>query len=78
MPFFLSLRMAKKKEKGETEEKDRKVTEAAAAAAEARRARAVVVEVVRDGQSLERTEEFLYEQEFLAETADIDTESRFT
>ena len=78
MPFFLSLRMAKTKEKGETEEKDRKVTEAAAAAAEARRARAVVVAVVRDGQSLERTEEFLSELEFLAETADIDTVRRFT
>ena len=78
MPFFLSLRMAKTKEKGETEEKDRKVTEAAAAAAEARRACAVVVAVVRDGQSLERTEEFLSELEFLAETADIDTVRRFT
>ena len=43
-----------------------------------RRERAVVVAVVRDGQSVEQTEEFLSELEFLAETADIDTVRRFT
>ena len=34
--------------------------------------------VVRDGQSVAQTEEFLSELEFLAETADIDTVCRFT
>ena len=43
-----------------------------------RRERAGVVAVVRDGQSVEQTEEFLSELEFLAETADIDTVRRFT
>lgn len=46
-------------------------------AAAERRERAVVVAVVRDGQSVAQTEEFLAELEFLAETADIDTERRF-
>ena len=42
------------------------------------RERAVVVAVIRDGQSVEQTEEFLGELEFLAETADIVTVRRFT
>ncbi len=42
------------------------------------RERAVVVAVIRDGQSVEQTEEFLGELEFLAETADIVTIRRFT
>ena len=42
------------------------------------RDRAVVVAVIRDGQSVEQTEEFLGELEFLAETADIVTVRRFT
>ncbi len=42
------------------------------------RERAVVVAVIRDGQSVEQTEEFLGELEFLAETADIVTVCRFT
>ncbi|MBO5464237.1 MAG: GTPase HflX [Alistipes sp.] len=42
------------------------------------RERAVVVAVIRDGQSVEQAEEFLAELEFLAETADIVTVRRFT
>ena len=42
------------------------------------RERAVVVAVIRDGQSVEQAEEFLGELEFLAETADIVTVRRFT
>ncbi|MBP3565776.1 MAG: GTPase HflX [Alistipes sp.] len=42
------------------------------------RERAVVVAVIRDGQSVEQAEEFLGELEFLAETADIVTVHRFT
>ncbi len=42
------------------------------------RQRAVVVAVIRDGQPVEQAEEFLSELEFLAETADIVTERRFT
>ncbi len=42
------------------------------------RERGVVVAVVRDGQSMEQTEEFLGELEFLAETADIVSVRRFT
>ena len=42
------------------------------------RERAVVVAVIRDGQSVEQAEEFLCELEFLAETADIVTVRRFT
>ena len=40
--------------------------------------RAVLVAVVRDSESVERTTEFLDELEFLAETADIETVRRFT
>ncbi len=43
-----------------------------------RRERAVLVAVIRDGEAAERTDEFLDELEFLAETADIDTVRRFT
>lgn len=64
--------MAKSKE-----EKEKKENEAAVAADAERRERAVVVAVVRDGQSVAQTEEFLAELEFLAETADIDTVHRF-
>ncbi len=42
------------------------------------RVRGVVVAVIRDGQSVEQTEEFLGELEFLAETADIVSVRRFT
>ena len=42
------------------------------------RERAVVVAVIRDGQSIEQAEEFLAELEFLAETANIVTVRRFT
>ena len=43
-----------------------------------RRERAVLIAVIRDHQAVERTEEFLDELEFLAETADIETVKRFT
>ncbi len=42
------------------------------------RERGVVVAVIRDGQSVGQTEEFLGELEFLAETADIVSVRRFT
>ena len=53
-------------------------TSESAAAEQLRRERAVLVAVIRDGQAAERTEEFLDELEFLAETADIETVRRFT
>ena len=43
-----------------------------------RRERAVLIAVVRDGQSPRQSEEYLDELEFLAETADIETVRRFT
>lgn len=49
-----------------------------AAAEPQRRERAVLVAVIRDNQTADRTEEFLDELEFLAETADIETVKRFT
>ena len=39
---------------------------------------AVLVAVIRDGQDPRQAEEFLDELEFLAETASIKTERRFT
>ena len=42
------------------------------------RERAVLVAVVRDSQELRQSEEYLYELEFLAETADITTVRRFS
>ncbi len=47
------------------------------AAAEPCRERAVLIAVIRDGETVEHTAEFLDELEFLAETADIDTAKRF-
>lgn len=71
-------RQEQQSEAGTSAQEKRRQKEAVdiAAAAE-RRERAVVVAVVRDGQSVAQTEEFLAELEFLAETADIDTERRF-
>ena len=43
-----------------------------------REERAVLVAVIRDGQEPRQAEEFLDELEFLAETASIKTERRFT
>ena len=45
---------------------------------EQREERAVLVAVIRDGQEPRQAEEFLDELEFLAETAAIKTERRFT
>ena len=71
--------MAKSKEEKQTQQSsEQKEREGAAAPEAERRTRAVVVAVVRDGQSVAQTEEFLSELEFLAETADIDTVCRFT
>lgn len=71
--------MAKSKEEKQTQQSsEHKEREGAAAPEAERRTRAVVVAVVRDGQSVAQTEEFLSELEFLAETADIDTVCRFT
>ena len=71
--------MAKSKEEKQTQQSsEHKEREGAAATEAERRTRAVVVAVVRDGQSVAQTEEFLSELEFLAETADIDTVCRFT
>lgn len=71
--------MAKSKEEKQTQQSsEQKEREGAAATEAERRTRAVVVAVVRDGQSVAQTEEFLSELEFLAETADIDTVCRFT
>ena len=47
-------------------------------AAETARERAVLVTVVRDGQELRQSEEYLDELEFLAETADIAAVKRFS
>ncbi len=47
-------------------------------AAETARERAVLVTVVRDGQELRQSEEYLDELEFLAETADIVAVKRFS
>ena len=47
-------------------------------AAETARSRAVLVTVVRDGQELRQSEEYLDELEFLAETADIAAVKRFS
>lgn len=71
--------MAKSKVEKQTQQSsEQKEREGAAAPEAERRTRAVVVAVVRDGQSVAQTEEFLSELEFLAETADIDTVCRFT
>ena len=59
-----------------TENKPSPRTSAATAPAE--RQRAVLVTVVRDGQELRQSEEYLDELEFLAETADIAAVKRFS
>ena len=64
--FFLPLSVLKKEIVNKTEEQ------------EDLRERAVLVAVIRDGQPIEQTEEYLAELEFLAETADIVTVRRFT
>ncbi|MBP3455007.1 MAG: GTPase HflX [Alistipes sp.] len=61
----------------EKERRNNNPSEGGAAEPE-RRERAVLVAVIRDGEAAERTDEFLDELEFLAETADIDTVRRFT